>query len=589
MSRIYGNINANEGIKRLIISNPNGMLFDGAKFTTAGDVMVTSHLMECDDITAKNPVLVDTLITGHNAKITIRDSEFNINGGCDIYAKFIDTRNTVYRVGGTGLKLVTKDGYQFDYSNLTTGRAEYNPNGVYVEAIQVDGDVLIVAMDGQNVRLKNGSDINGNLTVEAVDNVILNEETNGKLLNVEGNVNITGSAAHMVLQNADVKGNLHMSNDGGYIDLGNTHVSGDASLKTTAVTGSDNYTNFVHINGETAIDGDLSISGSENIVFGGVYEYNYDVDETGNLTSQGVYYYDPISNGSLTVGGNLYAHSSNGHIFVNMDTTAGNKISLISDKLNVLSDGDAVLKANNYEIYSKGYIGGLGTYEGNDLTSVMLNYIFVPKTADSLSYLNVDGGVITKLVTDGDASIASMNDLKVTGSDVKGDINLTAYDHRIDIEGNNVHASNINVGNETDTLKVEFEKRDYTLNFTDIRGEKVVTVNPNEEITYNLTNAPTGYNTPKGHRADDTTLLIGPDGEQPVIPTPENNDSNVNVDGNDSAKLLHNYAPADTLTQNPVNAPIAYAADLDEEELAAGIRKNVDGSVTVVRAFPVGK
>ena len=31
MSNIYGQINANQGIGKLIISNPNGVLFDGAK------------------------------------------------------------------------------------------------------------------------------------------------------------------------------------------------------------------------------------------------------------------------------------------------------------------------------------------------------------------------------------------------------------------------------------------------------------------------------------------------------------------------------------------------------------------------------
>ena len=45
MSQIYGNINANDGIAKLIISNPNGMLFDGAKFTTAGDLQLTTQAL----------------------------------------------------------------------------------------------------------------------------------------------------------------------------------------------------------------------------------------------------------------------------------------------------------------------------------------------------------------------------------------------------------------------------------------------------------------------------------------------------------------------------------------------------------------
>ena len=45
MSTISGQISANSGIGQLIISNPNGVLFDGCQFTTAGDLMVTTQDM----------------------------------------------------------------------------------------------------------------------------------------------------------------------------------------------------------------------------------------------------------------------------------------------------------------------------------------------------------------------------------------------------------------------------------------------------------------------------------------------------------------------------------------------------------------
>ena len=32
---------------------------------------------------------------------------------------------------------------------------------------------------------------------------------------------------------------------------------------------------------------------------------------------------------------------------------------------------------------------------------------------------------------------------------------------------------------------------------------------------------------------------------------------------------------------------MAYAADLDDDKIDKGVRKNVDGSVTVVKAFPM--
>ena len=51
MSNIHGNINANSGISNLIISNPNGMLYDGAHFTTTGDVMLTTQPLNILDLT----------------------------------------------------------------------------------------------------------------------------------------------------------------------------------------------------------------------------------------------------------------------------------------------------------------------------------------------------------------------------------------------------------------------------------------------------------------------------------------------------------------------------------------------------------
>ena len=45
MTNVYGSISANDGISRLIISNPNGVLFNGATFDAAGDVMLTTQPM----------------------------------------------------------------------------------------------------------------------------------------------------------------------------------------------------------------------------------------------------------------------------------------------------------------------------------------------------------------------------------------------------------------------------------------------------------------------------------------------------------------------------------------------------------------
>ena len=170
--------------------------------------------------------------------------------------------------------------------------------------------------------------------------------------------------------------------------------------------------------------------------------------------------------------------------------------------------------------------------------------------------------------------------MKLTGAHAN-EINLTAERSRIDITGD-VHAKNINVGPETDYLKLDFEGRDFTTNYTSIRDEKVVTIRPDEVITYDLADG--GYNQPTLKPAEDTTYLIGPDKEVPPPPSQDEDRP-----GNPNEVERHfNWVPED-VTKAPVNTPVAFAADLDDDEETMPVRKNVDGSVTVVRAFPVGK
>ncbi|MBR1373343.1 hypothetical protein IJ556_02705, partial [bacterium] len=173
----------------------------------------------------------------------------------------------------------------------------------------------------------------------------------------------------------------------------------------------------------------------------------------------------------------------------------------------------------------------------------------------------------------------SKGDLKLTGANAN-DINLTAYRKRIDITGPDVHARNINIGPETDYLKVDFEGRDFTTNYTNIRDGKVITIRPDEVITYELADG--SNNLPTLEPTADRTYLIGPDKE--ITPDPDPiNPPNVQ----DPEKLLKNVVYDDRISEAPVNTPVAFAADLDDDEDGTPIRKNVDGSVTVVRAVPM--
>ena len=558
MSNIYGQISANSGIGKLIISNPNGVLFDGATFATAGDAMITTQPMTATFVNgAMNVSNVAT--TTPVGVVTIQDSNFNVGGQFNILAPSINVvRGTVKTKDG--LKLITENGQDY----LSTGN-EVSTKGVRLEAVNIDGNVYVIADKGI-VKTVGGGDIKGNLNVKSDDSVALNYVDNGKVLHVTGDVDVDGNGVLMYARNTKVDGNLNMTNGGGFLEVGNVRVGKDMNLTTVAKSENpQGYKHFTHVVGNNKIGGNATINSKDNIHIG-----NYKIEE------------GKLLDGSLTVGGNLTAHAQDGHVMVTIDTSA-NKISLKSDNLNVLSDGKATLSANEYEFSANGYIGGLSGTENNTvdevIIAVMENYKHIPNSVKTPSNMNIAGGNITKIDTPSVAYIASKGDVKLTGANAK-DVHITAPGKYIEITGDKVHADNIIVGKETDKLKVDFPSRDYTLKYTNIRDAKEVTVKGTDVITYELTNGPDGYNT-RDPRPNDTTYLVGPD--KPVTPDPDK--PIINPEDNDNVKVLKGFEKPDAVDAAQPYTPVAYAADLDEDEVDTGVRKNVDGSVTVVRAF----
>ena len=562
MSNIYGQINANSGIGKLIISNPNGVLFDGATFATAGDAMITTQPMTASFVNGAMNISNLTTTTPVGV-VTIQDSNFNVGGEFNILAPSINlVRGTVQTKGN--LKLITENGQDY----LSVGNIN-STKGVRLEAVNIDGNVYIIADKGI-VKTVGGGNIKGNLNVKSDDSVALNYVDNGKVLHVTGDVDVEGNGVLMYARNTKVDGNLNMTNGGGFLEVGNVQVGKDMNLTTVAKSENpQGYKHFVHVVGNNKIGGNATINSKDNLHIG-----NYNFEEKRLL------------DGSLTVGGDLTAHAQDGHVMVTIDTSA-NKISLTSDNLNVLSDGKATLNANEYEFSANGYIGGLSGTANNTVDEVIIaimeNYKHIPNSVKTPSNMNITGGNITKIDTPSVAYIASKGDVKLTGANAK-DIHITAPDKYIEITGDKVHADNIIVGKETDKLKVDFPSRDYTLKYTNIRDAKEVTVDKTEEITYELTNGPQGYNT-RDPRPEGTTYLVGPD-KTPDVPTPpEPDEPTINPDDNENVKVLRAFEKPDTVDAAQPYTPVAYAADLDDDDVDTGVRKNVDGSVTVVRAF----
>lgn len=564
MSQIYGNITSNDGVAKLIISNPNGMLYDGASFTTAGDLMLTTQALGVSYVDGKINLqgLNQEAING----ITIRNSDFSVGGEFNITAPSIDIIKSV--LGTTkGLKLITADGQNF-LVNPKAGQEERH-TAVRLEAVQVNGNVYIAA-DKDIVKIVNGGEINGNLDIVTDGNVALNYSNKGEKLHVTGDANVHNDGRVSYLRNAKVDGNLDMSNSGGFLEINNVEVGKNANLTTTVKT-NDGVKHFIHVIGDTKVAGDMNINSAHNIHIGG-----YNTDSETNTPS------DLRKEGSLTVGGDLTANAKEGTIAVTVDTTAKNV--KMDAGLNIISNGKATITADTYEFTANHYIGGVDSED--EIVNVMENYLPLPTKGHT--YLNIAGGDVNKIQTseNGYALIKSEGDMNVNGVNA-GKVNLTSNQHDITIK-DDVHADIIKVGGETKKLKVEFPSRDYTLKYTNIRDNEVKTINSNDEITYELTNGENGYN--QGTQTADNTYLVGPDKpvtppgpgpDEPDEPTPPTPDDNENT------KVLRGYERdqiSSAIDANEVYTPVAFAADLDEE-IDTGVRKNVDGSVTVVRAF----
>lgn len=565
MSQIYGSITSNDGIAKLIISNPNGMLYDGASFTTAGDLMLTTQALGVNYVNGNINVNGKYQNPNNAAMITIRNnSDFSVGGEFNIVSPSIEIVKSV--IGATkGLSLITADGQNF-LVNKTTGQDERH-TAVRLESVEINGNVYIAA-DKDIINIVNGGKIDGNLTIDSDGNLALNYTNNGNQLHITGNADLNNDGRVSYLRNAKVDGNLNMSNSGGFLEINNVEVGKDANLTTTVKT-NDGVKHFIHVVGDNKVAGNMNIKSANNIHIGG-----YNTDEETDTPS------DLRKEGSLTVGGDLNAKADYGTIAVTVNTAAKNV--KMDAGLNIISDGKATITADTYEFKANHYIGGVNNED--EIVNVMENYLPLPTQGHT--YLNIAGGDLNKVETskDGYALIKSEGDMNVNGVNT-GKLLITSNQHNINI-GEDVHADIVKVGGETNRLKVEFPSRDYVLKYTNIRDNEVKTINPNDEITYELTNGDNGYN--RGNQTADNTYLVGPDKDpitppgpgpdDPVGPQPNPDDPERNL------KYLERDRVSAAIDANEVYTPVAFAADLDEE-IDTGVRKNVDGSVTVVRAF----
>lgn len=571
MTNVYGEINANDGIAKLIISNPNGMIYDGATFTTTGDVELTTQALAVNYL--KGNINIDKLNQAATEGVIIKNgSKFNIGGEFNIIAPSVDVIGS-YVGAGKGLNLITRDGESYLVCPTLSG--DYTHSAVSLQAVEINGNVYIIT--GEDIIMTaDGGKITGNLTIDSKGNVGLNYDDGGKTLHITGNLDAKADGKANIIRNAIVDGNVVMSNSDGYVEIVNGDIGGNVDLITTRTEHSDpDIKHFVHVVGNTDIDGYLNINSANNIHIGG---YNEDLKT--------------LIPGRLTVGDYINALAQDGSIAITIDTLA-DKAFLISENKNIISDGKACLTANEYKFDAMYYIGGLKDVDYM-INTVMEDYQPVgAQIVGGSDYFNIAGGNVTKF-KQGNTNFAflkSNGDMNINNVDA-GNVMITSNQHDIVI-GNEAKANQIQVGGETKNLTVKLPQRDYLLHYTNIKDTEVITIQNGDEITYEMANGANGWN--KGIQTADNTYLVvpgpsNPPVEPPVDPVipPSDPEDPTKDDAEKILKNLNRDEVASAIDAQQVMTPVAFAADLDDE-IETGVRKNVDGSVTVVRPYTPSK
>lgn len=562
MTTVYGTINANEGISKLIISNPNGMLYDGAKFTTTGALDLTTQALTANFANGKIDVqgLKQEALQG--VKI-YNNSNFSVGGEFNITAPAIEAINSVITTKGGAFRLTTADGQNFLVSPTTSKDTKHC--AVKLKTVSVNGDVYITTADDA-INLVEGGTYNGNVNIKSTGNVYMNLNNAGKKLHVTGDIVSENAGRNAYLRQAKVGGNVTMTNNSGIVEIGTITTGGNVNLKTTNPNYQHNNRNYIHVVGTNEIGGDLNVDSMHNVHIGG---YDKPLNK--------------LLDGKTTVGGNLNALSRNGSVAVTVDTSA-KTMNLTSDKLDIITNGKAVLKADEYNFKANGYIGGLDS--DAKVISVMENYTHL--NPETKTFVNINGGKVKTLDAgnNGYAFLRANNSMTVDNVKAKT-VNLSAG--KDIVIGKNTDAQRVVVDGETDNLTVELKDRIYSLEYTNIRDGKVIKIAGNEEITAEMANGKTGLNVNANGRPDKTTYLVAPMPETPPVEPPVEPDTPPTTpdDNGENMRVLKNFNKDQTssaIDAGQIYTPVAFAADLDDED-ENGVRKNVDGSVTVVRPF----
>ena len=428
ISKFAGTIKADNG--KIVISNPNGILFEGGKFESMGGLVLTTKdltSISVDNTTDFNNLDISNAAYGDGIAIVAVTNSSNINAAdINIVSKgiYVDS-STLTAKDAKGIVLTTTDGSTFIASKTVSMKAD-------------DGSV-------KNIKFSSKT--------------IPSEIANSAITSKNGEVRFVSDRSVMI-ENSTIDANLNIDAKSfaqlDHVDAGDTVINTnrftrlyDVNLgKTTINDTSDNY---MVIGGHSTFDGDLDIT-AKSIIFGW-YETN------------GV-----LQDGSITVKGNLTADALTDIGYSNV--VQANKIDFTTEKGSILQansnamSGKLIAKDINLTA-KKGFIVSLDANAANnssyyvDILACRKTLNAIPSTARGM--INLEGGsanINTKIAfvtadLEKDLSVKTSSGAWITNSKIGGTVDINSSNGLVQMESVKAGDTTINSNKYTKLFDVD--------------------------------------------------------------------------------------------------------------------------------------
>ena len=286
ITKVAGKINGENG--KIIISNPNGILFQGGKFETSGAAILTTKDLTsyaADQIAGLDADAIKDLANGSDFKvIAITEGSSITAGDINIIANGVNVDGSNL-LANDGDVLVTADGANYVKStNSVTMKADdgtsktvtfksskdnnrdggyvYSPVYVSNSAVKSEnGDINLVSGDSVYVTTGSSFDANNTNVTAETGNIYLNPSTSGSL-DVNGNLN-ADAAIRVSTGKSEINGDTSFTAT--RISMNGGTYNGNLALKDDVKDYGTNVDNVISVSNITVNGDKFTINEGESV------------------------------------------------------------------------------------------------------------------------------------------------------------------------------------------------------------------------------------------------------------------------------------------------------------------------------------